>query len=42
METDDDKTQTYNRLAKWTMVGYHRIIEKIDAGGMEDVYLKEQ
>ncbi|MBU8933337.1 MAG: protein kinase [candidate division Zixibacteria bacterium] len=41
MEPDDDRTQTHVILTKGTMVAHYRIIEKIGAGGMGEVYLAE-
>jgi len=38
---EDDRTQTFMVLAKGTMVGHYRVIEKIGAGGMGEVYLAE-
>ncbi len=38
---DDDNTQSFVALTKGTMVSHYRIIDKIGAGGMGDVYLAE-
>lgn len=38
---DDDKTHTHIVLTKGTMVAHYRIVEKIGAGGMGEVYLAE-
>jgi len=38
-QDDNDKTQTHVILAKGTMVAHYRIIEKIGARGMGEVYL---
>ncbi|MCH7691764.1 MAG: protein kinase, partial [candidate division Zixibacteria bacterium] len=38
---DNDKTQTHVVLSQGTMVEHYRIIEKIGAGGMGEVYLAE-
>ncbi len=41
MQPHDDKTQTHVPLISGTMVSNYRIIEKIGAGGMGEVYLAE-
>ncbi len=40
-EQPDDNTQSYVALTKGTMVAHYRIVEKIGAGGMGEVYLAE-
>ena len=41
MDADQDKTQTHLVSTKGTMVSHYRIIERIGAGGMGEVYLAE-
>jgi serine/threonine protein kinase/tetratricopeptide (TPR) repeat protein len=41
MQPDDDKTRTYVPLTSGTVVSHYRVIEKIGAGGMGEVYLAE-
>jgi serine/threonine protein kinase/tetratricopeptide (TPR) repeat protein len=41
MKDNDDNTRTHVALAKNTLVGHYRIVNKIGAGGMGEVYLAQ-